>query len=228
MTVFFTQFVRNTRGVALLEFAFVLPFLLVIFLGGAELARYIVISQKLEQAAYVITNMTAQYPRATTSAPKAGELHEYELTDNVFSNVPRIIDPYTGGAANPRVVGILTSIRREGAQTRVKWQLGGGGSLGGVLSEVNGFGPFRPPNPAAKNSPVTFGGEKAGLIAGMYDGENIIIGEIFYNYQPFLAGVLTGLGLNIPAAQLYRSVFVSPRGEPLICLPPAFTYSECP
>jgi len=226
---------RSSRdGIALLEFALILPFMLALFFGGIELARLIMVIQRVEAVTVQLANVTAQYAPATTALPESGKIHQFELTNNVFPLSRRILYPCNeadcssrfGPTFNdPDFVAILTSIRREGTQTLVKWQLGGGGSLGGVLSRVSGLGPNNPPTPSARNAATIFTGEMAALANGMYPNENIIVAEAFYEYRPIFSSVLLYLGVNIPPFQIYRSAYVPPRNGDLVCLPPAFVYA---
>jgi len=232
------RFWRNKNGVAMIEFAAVLPFMLLLFFGGIELTRFILITQRVEAGAQMLASIASQYPAATQTPPAAGQISQVELTNNVFPLLTRILEPcqtnncaaqFASNAVHPDYVSILTSFRREGNQTLIKWQLGGGGSLGGVLSQISGLGPNNPPSVSARNRPVSFTDAGIGAAANaMAPNENLIAAEIFYNYRPVFANLLGTLGFTIQPTQLYRAAYVPPRNEPLICLPPTFTYGECP
>lgn len=234
----YQRLVRNTHGIAMIEFAAVLPFMLLLLFGGIELTRFILITQRVEAGAQMLASIASQYPAATENPPAAAQISQFELTDNVFPLLTRILEPcqtnncgaqFASTAVHPDYVSIITSFRREGNQTLIKWQLGGGGSLGGVLSRISGLGPNNPPTVAARNRPVSFtDADMAALANAMAPNENLIAAEIFYEYRPVFATLLGTLGVTITPTQLYRAAYVSPRNEPLICLPPLFTYSECP
>jgi len=228
---------RNRNGVAMIEFAAVLPFMLLLFFGGIELTRYILITQRVEAGAQMLASVASQYPPATQNPSADGQLSQSELANNVFPLLTRILEPcqtsncagqFASNAVHPDYVSILTSFRREGNQTRIKWQMGGGGSLGGVTSQISGLGPSNPPSASARNRVVSFAdAEMSALANAMEPNENLIAAEIFYSYQPAFAGLLGTLGFAIQPTQLYRAAYVSPRNGELICLPPTFTYSEC-
>ncbi|PZP86329.1 MAG: hypothetical protein DI582_03015 [Azospirillum brasilense] len=219
------QFMRDQQGLALLEFALVMPFLLLIFLGGAELTRFILIAQRLDRAAYAITDVTAQFMPATPKRESA-EISETVLRTAVLPQFSRIMGVYSD---ETRQAIILSSVRRESGINRVKWQIAGGGSLndGDSRSVVNGRTPAQV-NPTVINTTATFT-PVAGDIAGMMEGENIVVGEMFYHYEPFLQDILSNLpqGLSIPPVTLARRMYFVPRYESLTCLPDNFTDASC-
>jgi Flp pilus assembly protein TadG len=162
---------RAQEGVAYLEFAIVLPFLLALLMGSIEVTRYILIAQKLEKVAVTISDVTSQGSTISTSD-----------LDNIITAASQVMQPYTFGA-NGYV--IVTSVRQTGTSSgsnppRVNWQYTGGGTW-------------------TQTSMIGTPGSAATLPNGMtlFDRDNIIITEVFYNYQPLLStnGVITGTSL---------------------------------
>lgn len=217
------RFFAARDGVAFIEMAFVAPFLILLFIGGYELVRYLVILQKVEKATYALANITAQYP-PTTAEPADGQIDEEELRSNVFPQLQRIMDPYDDTS---QYVAILTSIRKEDDDVLVKWQMGGGGSLGSVVSIVNQASPSDPPNISARNQVTSFESDLNDALATMLDNENMVIAEVFFAYTPVMQETLTSIGLNIEPVTVHRWLFLKPRNGDLICLPPSFYYSDC-
>jgi len=223
------------EGVAFIEFAFVAPFLLLLLFGGIELARYILIAQRLDAATGMLATVVSQYEPATDNTKEDGKLHQDYLSTDVFPLARRVMlpcDEQTDCAARfsstynyPEYVAILTAVRRESDGLKVKWQMGGGGSYGGVASLINGGGPNNPPNAGVKDGAVTVTGETRTLLNNMRLGEVIIVAESFYNYTPLYQTLLERLGWRPEAAQMYRAVYMPPRKGDLICLPPTFLYS---
>jgi hypothetical protein len=106
---------RDTRGVALVEFAMVFPLLLLFFLGAVELSRYVLINQKLDKADSTIADVVAQSENIQSSD-----------LDQLMNAINEMIKPYTFGA-NGRI--IISDVARSGASTTVRWQYCGGGTL---------------------------------------------------------------------------------------------------
>lgn len=218
-----SRFGLDRRGVALIEMAIVTPFMLLLFLGGFEVVRYIILLQKVEKATYALANITAQYPPATYEF-KDGEIDEDELRLNVFPQLQRIMAPYTD---TNDYVAIVTSIRRESDEILVKWQMGGGGTRFGSSSVVNGAGPSDPPDAGVRDTAASFNAELAATISTMINREHMIVAEVFYSYRPILTETLATLGFIVQPVDVHRWLFLRPRYGDLICLPPSFIYEEC-
>ncbi len=218
--VFFARFARHTQGVALIEFALVTPFLLLLMLGAVELTRYSLVILKVQKSAYLITDVIAQYPPATLER-KAGEINVTEV-QNVMNQYERLV----GGDASKRVV-ILTSIDKLDAGVPViRWQQSGGGTLANdVRSVVTGSGPCGSCG-ASRLTRTSFG---AGYdVSGMRPRENMVIGEVYYRYEPLLNPMLANLGFDFQARTVSRLQMMLPRNGNLYCLPATFTYTaEC-
>jgi Flp pilus assembly protein TadG len=63
----YRRFVASTRGVAAIEFAMVLPVLLLAFLGTIDAGRAIAVYMKVHSATYVLASITNQYQSMQTS-----------------------------------------------------------------------------------------------------------------------------------------------------------------
>lgn len=81
---FFSEFRRNSHGVAAVEFALVLPFLLLLLLGVAELTSALNQSRKVSQSARTVGDLVAQ----------AESLTEENVTD-ILEAADQIMVPYT-------------------------------------------------------------------------------------------------------------------------------------
>jgi|GEM_PF-1474063 len=217
---FVKRFLRHQQGVALIEMVFVMPMLLLLVLGGAELTRYVLISQKIDKAAYALADVISQ------SAPSgAGSLTESSVvsTLNMYDSLMRPFDNQARQAA------IVTSVQRCSGNNRVLWQAAGGGvmSNGQTLSIVNGLPPSAI-GPAVRNTNATFPGSVSSQLVGMLDEENMIVMEVFYSYRPFLADALFGLfEFSVEPTMLIRRAYLHPRNGTLNCLLPGFACVTC-
>lgn len=171
---------REQSGVAYLEFALTIPVLLSLLLGGVEMTRYILMTQKVEKIAITIPDVVSQGSTISTA----------EL-DNIILAAAQIMQPYEFGA---RGYVIITSVKQTGNYSaanppRVNWQYRGGGSW-------------------LQNSRVGSPGTSASLPNNitLFDKENVIVTEVFYNFSPLLVG--NGIVSN---SSLYRSGVFKPR-----------------
>lgn len=174
------RFARDESGVAAIEFALCLTVLLLLCLGSIELTRYVLVVQKLEKTVSMMTDVTTQADPNSTP-----------ITTNVMSQIINSADdmmsPYPFNS-NGKV--ILTNITKTGsANPVVNWQYCGGGTLS-----------------ATSRIGTTIGGA-ATLPSGftMTAGEEVVIGEIFYNYSPITSQNV------VPSTTLYRTSIFMPR-----------------
>lgn len=107
---------RQEDGLAYLEFALILPVLLLLLLGGVEVSRYIQAAQKVDKMTHTIVDLIAQAPT----------ISESEL-DQIMMAAEHIMTPYP---FNDNGVIIVSCVGyNEYGQLRVKWQYSGGGTL---------------------------------------------------------------------------------------------------
>lgn len=177
-------FVRSSDGVSLVEFALVLPMLVLVLLGGYEIARFMLLNQNLSRLA---TN--------TSDLVSRTESISIEEIDQVFEAAQHILRPFTLG---DRGTILVSSVSVEGiAPPMVNWQ-----HSSDVIPRVS----------SAVGSP----GDPATLPQGfvLREDQDVIIAEVFYDYQPFLGFVTT-------SKQIYNFAVHRPRFGPLTVLEPS-------
>jgi Flp pilus assembly protein TadG len=177
------RFKKSEEGVAFLEFAVCLPFLLVLLMGSIEVTRYILIVQKVEKTAVTISDIASQGAAVSTAD-----------LNNIVLAATQVMKPYTFG---PSGYVIISSVTQTGAYSisnkpKVKWQYTSSGA-NGSWTQPSQVG--------------TLGGN-ATLPGGLtlFDKDNVIVTEIYYNYTPITAvnGVISG-------SSIYKSGVFKPR-----------------
>ena len=146
---------RDERGVSAMEFALILPILVALSAGTIEYSRLILLTQKLQSAAYILSDLTARYK----------DLPPEQMSD-LFLAVDQVIQPFDFA---PSGRAIVTSVGADSDDDRiVLWQCGGSGSFA-AASEIG----------------ATLGGAAAipGDLA-LKEGETIIAAEIFFEFEP--------------------------------------------
>ncbi|MFM9889314.1 MAG: TadE/TadG family type IV pilus assembly protein [Rickettsiales bacterium] len=226
-------FLADCRAIALIEFAIVFPFLFVLLFGAIELGREGLIAQRVEKAGFVLSDITSQYPPAT-GARNSDEISEAALVSDVLAQLQTMMGGYY---SDDKQRIILTGLRREGGVVRIKWQKEGGGTLSdGVVSSVNGLGPGAI-NASVKDTLASFAGdtEAQDFVARMAPGEMVVVGEVFYRYEPILTALLQGVTqatgerntFFLSPRTIVKRMFFRPRNGDLVCLPGTFVYDEC-
>jgi Flp pilus assembly protein TadG len=99
--------VRDRRGVAAVEFALVLPFMLVLFLGMNELNSALTLDRKISQAASSVADLVAQ----------ADKLKSSQVND-LLKMSKAVLDPYPEGDLQMVVASVWI---KEVNQPRVVW-----------------------------------------------------------------------------------------------------------
>ncbi|MFD1331190.1 TadE/TadG family type IV pilus assembly protein [Methylopila musalis] len=99
---------RSDSGVAATELALCAPFLLLLLLGGVDLARYANAYDKVGKIAFSVTDVTAQYKSLTIDGLK-----------QVFLISGQNLPGYVSGTNG---VTILSSLYLDGTTPKVRWQ----------------------------------------------------------------------------------------------------------
>jgi hypothetical protein len=107
---------NRTEGVAYLEFALVMPVLLMLALGGVELGRYLHAGQKTDKLTHTVVDLVAQAP--SISVPEL---------DQIMLASQHIMSPYPFNEDGAVIISCIGY--NEYGQLRVKWQYAGGGEL---------------------------------------------------------------------------------------------------
>lgn len=217
------SFFSNQKGLALVEFAFVAPLLLVLFFGVFELTRYILILQKVERSAYATSNIVSQYlPAQNPTIDPVNEISKNVMDSAVFPQVGRMLDSFY---APDNTRSIVTSVvKNASGTTTINWQIASGETFNDAVSIVNGL-PANSITPAVKDTQATFSGDAAILAetAGMTIGENLIVVEVFYHYEPIVSDILARFGSpSLAQRTIVSRSYTMPRQGNLLYLPPDF------
>jgi len=151
---------RCTAGNVAVEFALALPVLLLMMLGSAEMARFVILHQKLDRVATTISDLVS----------RAETISESQI-DDIFNAAGEVAEPFDLANLGVVVVSSITNADGEGAV--IAWQRSGGGSYS-AASELGVAGD-------EPNLPDGF---------VVREGETAIIAEVFYDFSPFLSELI--------------------------------------
>ncbi len=99
-------FALEIGGVSAVEFALILPIMLIIYAGCGELTMALVIDRKVSRAASTISDLVAQQSSVSTA-----------LMTNIFDATTSILEPYDSSIA--KVVVVVVDITSSGQ--KVSW-----------------------------------------------------------------------------------------------------------
>lgn len=191
--------VRDRRGVALIEFAMVMPVLLLLGLGGLELANYVSANLRLSQITMTVADNAgrvrtsideADINELMIGAKKIGEPINFAANGRIIlSDLEQRTDT-TGGATT------ITTTNPNGYRQWIRWQ-----RCAGALAVTSSYGVPLNSNGAAvtdiSNTTNADHGavETKSLITGMGPSTNMIsaatgtavmVAEVVYVYQPIV------------------------------------------
>lgn len=191
----FGSFIRNHRGVAMAEFAMMLPILMLLTAGSFEVARYALMTQKLDRIAATLSDLIARSNVETIT--------ETEIS-NIINSALYMAQPFDITGEN---MIVLTSVQgRTGQAPEILSQRVSGSILGtssAIGSTVGGDATL----------PAAF--PDAGSGETLSDGETLIIAEVYYNYSPYLIGDIGFFG----SMKIRSNAYFRPRFTDTITFP---------
>jgi hypothetical protein len=151
---------RAVAGNVATEFALALPVLLLMMLGSAELARFVILHQKVDRVAVTMSDLVS----------RAETVSESDL-DDIFVAAGQVAQPFDIGSLG--LVIVSSVINPDGDGPVIAWQRSGGGALS-ATSQLGIEG-------EAASLSADF---------EVRQGETAIIAEVFYDFEPFLSEVV--------------------------------------
>jgi Flp pilus assembly protein TadG len=151
---------RCASGNVAVEFALTLPILMLLMLGSAEMARFVILHQKVDRVAVTTSDLVS----------RAETINEGDL-DDIIEAADFVAQPFD--LANLGIVIVSAITNDDGSGAKVAWQRSGGGTSthtsqigieGGLATLTTDF--------------------------EVREGETAIIAEVFYDFEPFLSELI--------------------------------------
>jgi Flp pilus assembly protein TadG len=174
------KFSTDDDAVAAIEFAIVVPFMLLLLLGGGELAEGMAINVKVSATAHSVADMVTQNTSLSTSSMQ-----------NIMSGATAVIAPYPVNNMQ-----LLVTVSEVSSDTNGNLTLGWSQSYNG-----SSFGPGRPSLASSTNPPygaLTRPTSLNGTVGNPNDANNqndqvsFIVSEVSYVYTPNLGYTIVG------------------------------------
>lgn len=150
----------GTAGNVVVEFALAVPVLLLLMLGSAEMARFVILHQKLDRVATTISDLVS----------RAETISETQIAD-IFTAAGEVAEPFDLAGLGVVIVSSITN--PDGDGPTIAWQRSGGGSYSGT-SDLGQEG----------DTPDLPDGFE------VREGETAIISEVFFDFTPFLSEMI--------------------------------------
>lgn len=164
------ELIKDTQGVSVIEFALMLPMLVMAGAGGLELTNYVLANQKVERIASVSADNVAR----NTLAPS-----EQSFVDT-FAGVDDLAAPFDFNA-NGRIImtGVIGIPENGVVVPKVVWQRCSG-QLTGITSGVG---------KEAANPALWADGDNATLPNNvtLLQNQLVVVSEVSYRYEPLVS-----------------------------------------
>lgn len=205
------SFPPDKAGVAAIEFAFLVPIMLLLSLGGFDLGRFVMATEQVGMTAYYIAQMISEAP-LSTSATIAGDGTVASADLQFYHDAAMVIfpdvlsDSAAQGIPWSQDIGItMTSIKFKATPTgcttscsyvpQVVWS-------GGTHPRVCG-GTITAAADASTPSSTT-------LPTDMFGSGSLIVVDITYTFRPYVGSQF------LPSFPIARSFYIAPRNVPTV------------
>lgn len=146
----------DRRGSVLVEMAMATPILLMLLMGALEMARYVLIMQKLDRTAMSVGDLVSRGAQVTT-----GDLA------NIFDSVQHLMQPFPFPENGVVLISAVT--RQAGDPPTVVWQETGAGSI------------VQPSEVGVPGGTATL---PQGLLPR--ENESLYVAEVYFDYEPLI------------------------------------------
>jgi Flp pilus assembly protein TadG len=160
------RFVAATRATAAVEFAAIMPVLLILFLGSYDFANAIAIYMKVRSSAYALAAIANQY-----STGSNGQISTTNMSD-ITSAATKILAPYS---ATPAIVVVSEIKATSNTKATVTWSYSP--TSGQALTAGSSF-----------TLPTNFGKNSCNNTYPCY----FILSSVSYAYTPAFGAYMTG------------------------------------
>jgi len=191
-----TAFRRDRGGVSALEFAFVLPLMLTIYIGSFEISQGLSAKTKVTQTARTVTDLVSRTGLVQNGPPSTSAITTAQMTD-IFNATNTIMSPFTISSAQFVLVVSIVNIDIHGNATIAQ----------SCASDGNTY--YTP------GQTVTV---PAGLIVAN-TATYLIWGTASYTYSPFLVRGGAPFYTMVGPVTLADQMYMSPRNSQTVTLP---------
>jgi Flp pilus assembly protein TadG len=157
------RFIAGEQGVTAIEFALVLPIVVLLLLGCFEVPRFVLVYQKIARTSSGVSDLVAQADEPLTK----------NQMNDIFSAGKLMMQPYVVVAVGRIYVSSINNPSGNGVT--ITWQRNNGGAVT-TASKLGTAGT----NPTAKMP--------AGLVPA--SNEEVLASEVFFNYRPIFSTLI--------------------------------------
>jgi len=173
------RFLADQRGLAAVEFAFIVPLMLVLFFGTVEFSQGIAVDRKVSLTASALTNVTSETPVTTANVPTIADTD----LQGIFTASISIMMPYSPTPTKAQISQIyIDSSKKATVQWSKAATIGAGATQATLAISTH--------NPGDDVTPII---PSQLLIKQTY----LIFSEVSYQYVPTVGYVMAPTGVNL-------------------------------
>jgi len=194
----------DARGVAAVEFALILPLMLVLYIGTAELTSALMANRKMTVVARALSDLVAQETDENNGVTET-------TLNNIFAAASAIMSPFDTAHLQMTV----SSVRfvPDGATppnytARTVW------------SVIRQSGQFRPCGDLTKVG-NTVKPSLTTMPEGLYQAGTIVVADVRYNYTPGFGGAFLAWSSSESTISMSHTTYMKPRTQTEIKYTPA-------
>jgi Flp pilus assembly protein TadG len=205
----------DQRGIAAVEFALILPFMLTLYLGIVELSKGYMASQRMTLVARTLADLTAQQQQLQTGGTT-------NITDSIMSNIfaasAAIMAPYSSTNLTMTVSQVLLSTKADGTccQAKTDWTIANNGGTARPCQVLT----------ASNAAPVSIATIPTGFTASPSTSGPIVIADVTYQYLPGFSFQIWKWNVS-RAFNMAQTQYMRPRGSNSLVYQ-ATTGKKCP
>jgi Flp pilus assembly protein TadG len=173
------RFVADQRALAAVEFAFILPLMLVLFFGTIDFSQGIAVDRKVSLTAGALSNVTSEAPVTTGVVPTIADTD----LQNIFTASISIMVPYSPTPTKAQISEIYVD---STLKATIQWSRAA--TIGNGATQATLTGSTRNPG-----DNVTSLVPPQLLIKQTY----LILSEVSYQYVPTIGYVMAPTGVNL-------------------------------
>lgn len=194
---------RDARAVAAVEFALILPLMLLLYIGVVDVTRFVIASRKLNLLSRTVSDLVSQQPTASGTISIAG-------LSNIFAASSAVMAPYSSNAVTLTVsaVDIKAKSNNTCCDALVRWSFTQSGTLRACTTPLTQVPNGTSPTPA--NFPASLVTANQAQAYGYTSGavSYVIVADASYTYYPVFAQTLAWL-----SGSLKKTTFMVPRAS---------------
>ena len=203
------QYIRDTRAVAAVEFALILPLILLLYVGAVDVTRAILIGRRLDLLSRTISDLVSQ--QSTTTPVSSSTL------SLIFGAASSVMAPYPTSALNLTVSAVDIKANADGTccQAVVRWSFTQNGTLRACTTPLTQVADGSAGTAATIPSSIILANKAAGFGYAAGSASYLIIADVSSTYTPFFPTLPAPLGNPSDwfKGGLHRTTYMVPRAS---------------